>query len=60
MKKIFIELTDDDAEECVYLFRRVTKVLARLDSMAEDLEELKEVVENLLDDEDAQGTGEKM
>lgn len=60
MKKIFIELTDDDAEECVYLFHRVTKVLARLDSMAEDLEELKEVVENLLDDEDAQGTGEKM
>ena len=60
MKKISIELTDDDAEECVDLFRRVTEVLARLDSMAEDLEELKDIVEDLLDDEDAQGTGEEM
>ena len=60
MKKILIELTDDDAEECVDLFRRVVEVLDRLDSMAEDLEELKEIVEDLLDDEDAQGTGEKM
>lgn len=54
MKKIFIELTDDDAEECVDLFRRVVEVLDRLDSMAEGLEELKEIVEDLLDDEDMQ------
>lgn len=60
MKKILIELTDDDAEECIDLFRSVVNVFDRLDSMAEDLQELKQIVEDLLYDENVQGTGKEM
>lgn len=47
MKKIIIKLSNDDAEECVDLFRRVVETVDRLDFIAADLEELKHIVEQL-------------
>jgi hypothetical protein len=42
MKKITIELSDDDVEEAMSLLHRAVETLDRLEAVVEDLQELRE------------------
>jgi len=47
MKKITIELSDDDVEESMSLLHRAVETVDRLEALAEDLQELRDMVEEL-------------
>jgi len=44
MRKITIELSDDDVEEGMSLLHRAAETVDRLDAIAEDLQELRDMV----------------
>lgn len=47
MKKITIELSDSDVEEGMSLLHRAVETVDKLDTIAEDLEELREMIAEL-------------
>jgi len=51
--KITLELNDSDAEESITLLRRAVETVDRLDSIAEDLYELREMISELREIHDA-------
>ena len=51
--KITLELNDSDAEESMKLLRRAVETVDRLDSIAEDLYELREMISELREIHDA-------
>lgn len=47
MKKVTIELSDDDVEEGMSLLHRAAETVDRLEALAQDLQELRCMVEEL-------------
>lgn len=56
MKKITIELSDEDVEEGTSLLHRAVETVDRLDAIAEDLEELREMIAELRELQDVDRT----
>lgn len=56
MKKITIELSDGDVEEGTSLLHRAVKTVDRLEALAKDLQELRDMVEELKELQNANKT----
>jgi len=56
MKKITIELSDDDVEEGMSLLHRAAEIVDRLETIAEDLQEFKYMVQELKELQNANKT----
>ena len=56
MKKITLELSDSDVEEGMSLLHRAVEAVERLDTVADELQELREVIDELRGLQDADKT----